>query len=278
MILAIYRESDLQRGHPLADVVADLQRLDGVERRACAGSSPMRSPRSFPPWRDWRWTDRPQARERGRPGDRRKPVLRRRAPSPSDRVGGDRRAADGRRELRSPITDLGLPSSVRDVVSRRVCDSATTLSRLLTIAAVIGRTFDVELLDLLVEGTEDDLLDALEEALKASVLVESADRVGRFRFAHALINRALYDGLGATRRARVHRRVAEALEQLASTERGERLVAELLEDTAGSAGGSAVVLSYHWRKAGDSRERWTTCSRPPNGRSERPHRRKRSRS
>jgi hypothetical protein len=33
---------------------------------------------------------------------------------------------------------------------------------------------------------------------------------------------------------------------------GEKLVAGLLEDTAGSAGGSAVVLSYHWRKAGDS--------------------------
>ncbi len=103
---------------------------------------------------------------------------------------------DGRRELRSSITDLGLPSSVRDVVSRRVARLGDDLEQILTVAAVIGRTFDVELLDLLVEGTEDELLDALEEALKASVLVESADRVGRFSFAHALINRALYDGVG----------------------------------------------------------------------------------
>ena len=81
---------------------------------------------------------------------------------------------------------------------------------------------------------------------------ESVERVGRFRFTHALINHALYDALGATRRGRLHRRVAEALEQLCSEEKGERLVAELLEETVGSAGGSAAVLAYHWREAGDS--------------------------
>ena len=42
------------------------------------------------------------------------------------------------------------------------------------------------------------------------------------------------------------------MEQLCSEESGERLVAELIEDTVGSAGGSATVLAYQWRKAGDS--------------------------
>ena len=126
---------------------------------------------------------------------------------------------DGRRELR--ILDHGSGPAEQRVRCRFPARGTTrrVLEQTLTVAAVIGRTFDVELLDLLVEWTEDDLLDGLETALKASVLVESADRVGRFRFAHALINRALYDGLGATRRGRLHRRVAEALEQLSSTQR-----------------------------------------------------------
>ena len=102
------------------------------------------------------------------------------------------------------------------------------------------------------DGDEEELLDALEGALKASVLVESPQRVGRFRFAHPLISHAVYDAIGAARRGRLHRRVAEALEELCSTDSGERLVAELLEDTVGSAGGSAAVLAYHWREAGDS--------------------------
>jgi class 3 adenylate cyclase len=252
LILAIYRESDLERGHPLPDVIADLQRLDGVERRGLRGlgTDEVAEVVSAVAGLEMDSIGRSLASEvaqetNGNPffvGE----LLRHLSES-----GAIVEQPDGRRELRSSITDLGLPSSVCDVVSRRVGRLGDALEQILTVAAVIGRTFDVELLDLLVEGNEDDLLDALEEALKASVLVESADRAGRFRFAHALINRALYDGLGATRRGRLHQRVAEALERLSSTERGDRLVAELLEDTAGSAGGSAVVLSFHWRRAGD---------------------------
>ena len=253
LILAVYREADLERGHPLADAVADLQRLDGVERRTLRGleTDEVGEIVSAVAGLEMDETGRTLATEVAQETDGNPffvAELLRHLTESGAIAGGP----DGRRELRSSIAELGLPSSVRDVVSRRVWRLGDDLEQILTVAAVIGRTFDVELLDLLVEGNEDDLLDALEEALKASVLVESSDRVGRFRFAHALINRALYDGLGATRRGRLHRRVAEALEQLASTERGERLVAELLEDTAGSAGGSGVVLSYHWRRAGDS--------------------------
>ena len=59
-----------------------------------------------------------------------------------------------------------------------------------------GRTFDVELLGLLVEDDEEELLDALDRGLQASLLVESPARVGRFNFAHALINHALCDAVG----------------------------------------------------------------------------------
>jgi class 3 adenylate cyclase len=252
LILAIYRESDLQRGHRLADAVADLQRLDGVERRGLRGleTEEVAEVVSAVAGLELDDTGRRLASEVAQETDG-NPFFVAELLRHLSESGAIAERPDGRRELRSPITELGLPSSVRDVVSRRVARLGEALEQTLTVAAVIGRTFDVELLDLLVEGSEDELLDALEEALKASVLVESADRAGRFRFAHALINRALYDALGATRRGRLHRRVAEGLEQLSSTERGERLVADLLEDTAGSAGGSAVVLSYHWRNAGD---------------------------
>jgi predicted ATPase len=160
--------------------------------------------------------------------------------------------SDGRPELQTSIADLGLPHSVREVVCRRVERLGEHVEQILTVAAVVGRTFDIELLELIVEGEGEEPLDALDRALQASVLVESVERVGRFRFTHALINHALYDAVGAARRGRLHRRVAEALEQLCSEEKGERLVAELLEETVGSAGGSAALLAYHWREAGDS--------------------------
>jgi len=96
----------------------------------------------------------------------------------------------------------------------------------LTLAAVIGRSFELDLLVRLMETTESVLLDRLEAAVGASLLDESTERVGRFRFVHALINQTLYEGLGATRRSSMHHRVALAVEELYGQDPGEH-VAEL---------------------------------------------------
>jgi hypothetical protein len=59
---------------------------------------------------------------------------------------------------------------------------------------------------------EDDVLDALERACTARLVEEDSSAIGRYSFVHALTRDALYDSLGVTRRARLHRRVAEAIE------------------------------------------------------------------
>ena len=109
---------------------------------------------------------------------------------------------------------IALPESVREVIERRVERLGEESLEALRLAAVIGREFDLELLSAVVEIEETRLLDQLEAAMAASVLAESSEQVGRFRFVHALINQTLYEGLGATRRARMHQRVAQALEEL----------------------------------------------------------------
>ena len=122
---------------------------------------------------------------------------------------------------------------MRDVIARRVERLGGEAHELLTLAAVIGRSFELELLGRLIETRESELLDRLEAAVAASLLDESTERVGRFRFVHALINQTLYEGLGATRRSSMHHRVAVALEELYGQDPGEH-VAE---------------LALHWRLA-----------------------------
>ena len=128
---------------------------------------------------------------------------------------------------------VALPESVREVVERRVEVLGTDGRQTLTAAAVIGRSFDLDLLAQLVDLDEVTLLEQLEAAVQASLLVESSDRVGRFSFAHALINHALYNGLGGTRRARMHLQIAETLEALYGSDAEERL----------------AELALHWRLA-----------------------------
>jgi predicted ATPase/class 3 adenylate cyclase len=251
MVMGLYRDSDLSRDHPLTALLADLHRDRGGERIKLAGleSEDVRVLMEALAGEELDEDGRELALEithetAGNPffaGE----LLRHLIES-----GGIAQGADGRWGLRSSIADLGLPQSVREVVSRRVERLGEQSQQTLTMAAVIGRTFDVELLDLLVEGDEEALLDALERGVQASLLVESRKRAGRFSFAHALISHALYDTLGITRRSWLHRRVAEALEELCSAPAGERLVAELSE-AVGSAGGSAATLAHHWREAGD---------------------------
>ena len=125
-----------------------------------------------------------------------------------------------------------MPDSARDVIMRRVERLGDETGDLLTVAAVIGRSFDLELLERLTDRG-GELLDRLETAVDASLLDESAERIGRFRFVHSLINQALYETLGATRRSSMHHRVVVALEELYGQEPADH-VAE---------------LALHWRLA-----------------------------
>ena len=250
LVLGIYRESDLDRRHPLTDLLADLRRVEGVERLALhgLGVDEVAAMMAAAAGHEIDAVGLQLAQEVTQETDGNPffvaEVLRHLIES-----GAIAQGSDGRWVLQSSIADLGLPQSVREVVCRRVERLGEQSQQILTMAAVIGRTFDVELLDLLIDGDEEELLDALDTGVQASLLMESPERVGRFSFAHALIDHALYDTLGTMRRGRLHRRVAEALEQLCGEEPGERLVAELSE-AVGSAGGSAAILAYHWREAG----------------------------
>jgi tetratricopeptide (TPR) repeat protein len=80
------------------------------------------------------------------------------------------------------------------------------------VAAVIGREVDAALLERVVLLAEEEFLSALDEALAAGLLVESDENPGSYVFSHALIRETLYEGMSVPRRARIHKRVGEAIE------------------------------------------------------------------
>jgi class 3 adenylate cyclase len=121
---------------------------------------------------------------------------------------------------------IDLPTSVREVVSGRVTRLGPDAERVLSTAAVVGRAFDLELLAEATQLAPEPLLDVLDAAESASLVTGVDGPSGRFAFSHALVQRTLYDGLGATRRAFIHERIALALEELVEV-RGEERVGEL---------------------------------------------------
>jgi class 3 adenylate cyclase/tetratricopeptide (TPR) repeat protein len=116
-----------------------------------------------------------------------------------------------------PQVELGeveVPETVRLVLGRRIDRIGETAQRILTTAACIGRTFTFEFLTALAEETEEDLLDALDEAERARLLVAREGRQPCFVFAHEQIRQTFLGRMSFVRRQRLHRRVADTLERV----------------------------------------------------------------
>ena len=124
-----------------------------------------------------------------------------------------------------------LPMLLRQVIDGRLLRLGPEARPLLTLAAVIGPETPVDLWLALAGVDEPTLLTLIERAMEARVLDEVGDGKS-VRFRHALIRDALYTGIPAARRVRLHLRVGEAL--LAGAEPDPDAVA------------------YHLRQAGDA--------------------------
>ena len=101
------------------------------------------------------------------------------------------------------------------MIGQRLNRLSERCNEVLPTASVVGREFDFRLLsNLIEEGAGDTVLEAFEEAPAARIIEEPPGTTGRYQFTHALIQETLVQELSTTRRARLHARVGQALEEL----------------------------------------------------------------
>jgi hypothetical protein len=119
------------------------------------------------------------------------------------------------------LDEAGIPQAVQDVIGRRLSQLDHSTVRALTVAAVIGSRFRLDAVTDAAGLNREEVLAGMEQALTARLLSELPSEVGCFAFVHDLVRKALYDGLSRSRRAVLHRQVAEALETLPQTAASE---------------------------------------------------------
>jgi tetratricopeptide (TPR) repeat protein len=148
-------------------------------------------------------------------------------------------------------SEIRLPDSVREVIGRRLSRLGDTCAKLLTLAAVIGKEFGLDVLQRVSNLDEERVFEVLEEALAAGIVGEVPRTIARYRFSHTLVRETLYGELRNLERVRLHRRVADVLEALYA-EYDEPHLAELahhfLEGLPGGDVEKAVAYSI---RAGD---------------------------
>jgi len=122
---------------------------------------------------------------------------------------------EGRWVETAASADLPIPASVCQVVQERL-DRLTSLARRLAeVAAVVGRAFDLEVLEQVWGRGEEATLEALDELLRRRLVREESDPSGRdYAFDHHLVREVIYQGVHHRRRKRLHRQVGEAMEYL----------------------------------------------------------------
>lgn len=228
LVVVTYRDTDVDRSHPLAAVIADLRREPRVERLALRGidEEGMRALLTAAGGAELEAEGLAFARTlvhetEGNPffvGE----VIRHLVES------GVLVRRDGRWQGSVSLEDVGIPEGVRDVVGRRLSRLPAPANEVLRTAAVIGRDFDLDLVTSVTGISEPETVEHLEAALRAR-LVHEAGVVGSFSFSHALVRQTLLEELSTTRRVRLHRTIGEALE------------------TRGDA--SAAELAYHFAEA-----------------------------
>jgi class 3 adenylate cyclase len=212
LIVATYRDTDLQRGNPLGEMLADLRRVEAAQRIALSG------------------LDEPEVVE----------LLTRIAQHELDASGielahmiheetegnplftgevlrhlrdtGAIYEQDGRWVTRGDVAEIGIPDGVRDVIGRRLDRLSPIANDVLQAAAVVGRDFDLAVVERLVDHDRDSIVEALDGAVDARLVHEAG--IARYTFAHALVRSALYDELRPTRRAHMHERVADVITEV----------------------------------------------------------------
>lgn len=211
LILGTYRDTDLDRSHPLADVLADLRRETCVERVDLTGLG-LDEITSFMELAAGHDLDSPgielakaiQRETEGNPFFLSE-MIRHLAES------GYIVQRDGQWVSDYSLDEVGIPEGIREVIGRRLSALSTTVNATLSIAAVIGPEFDIATIQAADGPSGDELFDALDDAVRASVIREVAGSYGRYAFAHALVRSTLYEELSTNRRVRLHWKVGDAL-------------------------------------------------------------------
>ncbi len=111
------------------------------------------------------------------------------------------------------ISSDALPATIQQAVEKRIERLPENLRELLSIASVLGRSFDFRDLETLAEDTKD-LDDATEQLLREGMLEEERESRGdRLAFASGIVRDVLYGALSRRRRRSLHRKYAELLEK-----------------------------------------------------------------
>jgi class 3 adenylate cyclase/tetratricopeptide (TPR) repeat protein len=149
---------------------------------------------------------------------------------------GSLQKSGGRIQLTRPVSEISVPETVQEVIGARIDRLSSSAKRTVQVAAVLGRQFRRDQLELLLAGESIAVAAELEElehrgiVHRKTVLSEE-----EFRFGESVTQELAYESLLTRERRALHGRIAR-----------------LVEDTAGeSSAERSALLAHHFARSDD---------------------------
>lgn len=143
------------------------------------------------------------------------------------------RADDLPLHVLAPGSQLALPPGIVSAVRQRLVHLSADIVDLLRSAAIVGRTFETELLAAVAGLDVESVEERLQEVVRAKLL--RVGDSGDFSFSHDKIRESLYEDVTPARRRRLHGFIGHALEARAEPAGAQRL----------------AELAFHFGRSGD---------------------------
>ena len=124
--------------------------------------------------------------------------------------------AEGRLEesLSGRWGSFKVPESVEGAIMRRLGSISLKARRILNLASVLGREFDLSLLSRVSETAVGELANAMEESGAYGIVSEVPDQLGRYRFCHFLFAETLSARYPKSACQQLHGRIVSELEKV----------------------------------------------------------------
>ncbi len=247
MYIGTYRDTDLDRSHPLSHVLADLRRADGTERISLKGLdlAGVEHLLTVASGHDLDESGRQLAAAIHAETDGNAFFAESMIRHLAETGGVEHR--DGRWVVTRPIDQLGLPEGIREVVGRRLGRLSDQADGVLHVAAVIGPEFDLEVLGRVAERTDDEVDAVVAEAAAAGLLEEADATTGRF--SHALVRASLLEEMSTRKQLRLHAAIVDAIEQIHAGHLDRHLTQLARHATEAAATGDAEKAIHYNRLA-----------------------------
>ena len=146
---------------------------------------------------------------------------------------------DGKCQLAENIQDMGIPSTIQDVIMARVDSLPEGAKELLQLGSAIEREFSHELIKQLITLPEQELLTQISILKDSELLYERGIfPQSTYIFKHALTREVVYSSLLLKRRTEIHEKIGESMEELHQ---------DRLEECY-------EMLSHHYSMSGNTRK------------------------